>query len=310
MAWRATGALSAAIAMVAVGGSLALAGGPIDPDGGDDFVGKAGKLRYAQDAQLAATGSALLAGCGKEGHRLIGGGGTISGPADQSFLTIARPWDFIDADDDADDGWWADGNGPPGTAASVTAICRKPVNVKYLTAAIAAGSQSRAGEIDCGGKRWHVTTGSAFPSASGSWTHSSYPIDDTDRGSTPDDGWAVRLFSGSSVSASTMYAICVKKLKLRYKHGPATTLGTSSVSERTGTREVSCGKRANVVGGGASVSGLINRGRLLATVPTDSGDKGEVPDDRWRATAYNLGGTATTMESFAICLKKKKRQKR
>ena len=307
MAKRGVGALAVAIAVIALSAALGFAGVAEDPSLGDDFTGNAGKLRYAQDAVLADAGAGL-AGCGSGPHRLIGGGMAVGGPANESFLGGARGYEYPQGGGDPDAGWYALAEGPPGTAVSATAICRKGGKLRYLQEEIPTnGTQLRSGEIDCGGRKWQVTTGSAFLSTFSSWVHSSYPVDDGDRKRVPDDGWAVRVFT-QSVGGAFVHAICAKKLDLRYKQRAASTIGTTSVSDRTENRDVSCGKRRNVVGGGADVSGLINRGRLLVTAPVDSGDRGDTPDDRWHVTAYNLGGSSTTMKPFAICLQKKRKK--
>ena len=298
MRGRILGSLGAALAALAVGAALALAGGDEDPDDGDDFTGLAGGVRYAQDSQLADSAGAALAGCGSPKRHLIGGGTVITGLSDQSSIRGGRGWDHQDADDDFDEGWYGVGSGPAPAVLSVTAICRKGP-VRYRVKVLGSGPAERVVEIGCGGPAWHVTAGSPFLPQSENHVNSSYPIDGKDRDRVPDDGWRVRILSGTG--SPNLYAMCIRSSGLSYRKSAAVTMGTTGSAEIK-TRQVGCGRR-HAVGGGARVSGLINRGRLVASGPLDGADPDDVPDDRWFAKAHNLGGTETRLTGFAICLK-------
>jgi hypothetical protein len=285
--------IGAALLALALGIGLAVAGGPIDPDDGDDFVGKAGGLRYSQDSALADSGSANLAGCGPAKYHLIGAGEIVAGAADASYLRGGRGWDYTDPDSDFDDGFFAIGTGSPGAPLSVTAICRRSV-MRYRFKELPSKDQQVA-TLGCGGSAWHVTTGSPFLSQSTNFVNSSYPVDGGDRDHVPDDAWRVRVLS--QTGGPSLHVVCARNVDLTYRKSKPVTLGSSQVKTRT----VGCGRK-HVVGGGARLSGLINRGRLMATVPIDKADPGAVPDDAWRAKAFNIGGTPTKLTGFAICL--------
>lgn len=286
--------------------TFALAGSTT-PNEDDDFVAKAGPLRYASDSRLAGTGEAL-AGCGPSSRRLIGGGGAVSGPPDESYLksmafrdhNIEPPEPNPDPDTDPDDGWAASGEGPPGAAVTGVAICRKGGAMKYIHKSFPLGKSDFAtGKIGCGGGRWHVTTGGPFVGTAGGWINSSHPYDGKDRGRAPDDGWRMRVFSPVGFSVS-FHVICARNVALRYKRARPVTLGTGDPQPRTRTRSPGCG-RGHAIGGGGRLSGLINRGHLVASAPMDGGDAGKAPDDRWRVQAHNRGGVSTKLTAFAIC---------
>jgi hypothetical protein len=154
-------------------------------------------------------------------------------------------------------------------------------------------------KLGCGGAAWHVTTGAPFLPQANNHINSSHPIDGGDGDRVPDDGWRVRVFSGTG--SPSLYVVCARHVDLSYRKSKPVTTGTGSESSRTKTRNVGCGRR-HVVGGGARLSGLINRGRLVASGPVDAGDADEIPDDRWLSKAYNLGGISTKLTGFAICL--------
>lgn len=304
---RATSAILLGSILALAGGWIALAGSTT-PNDGDQSISKAGPLRYSSESRLADSGEAQ-AGCGPLSRRLIGGGGAVSGIAADSYLKAQSPRDMNieppapdpDPDSHPDDGWGANGVGPPGAAVTSTAICRKGGAIKYRLKQIQPNANDQAaGKVGCGGKRWHVTTGTPFVGTAGGWINSSHPYDGGDRGKAPDDGWKIRAYVPAGFPIS-VYAICARKVKLAYKRAKPVTLGTSQPGpSRTRTRSTGCGK-GHAIGGGAKVSGFVNRGRLIATAPVDTGDPGKAPDDRWRVQAHNLGGEPTKLKAFGIC---------
>ena len=94
------------------------------------------------------------------------------------------------------------------------------------------------------------------------------------------------------------YAVCSTGLKLDYvKKGPSPVPVKHAVSLR-----VACPVNEHVVGGGVKLTGAQNMGRMFASFPNDSTDKGKTPDDGWQIGVYNLGGGKKTATGWAICL--------
>jgi len=286
-----------AVATVALGtGAIALAGGP-PPSDGDDFVFKKGGLRYSGDGRLADAGGAE-AGCGTERWRLIGGGGGVSGTANAEVSALG-PIDFVDLDGVRDDGWHVTGQGAPGAVATSFAICARGERLRYRTKhATASTAELRSAKVGCGDRRFHVTTGGAAVETFESFVSSSYPYDGKDRGGRPDDGWAGSVFDVGS-GGFYVFAVCVRG-DVDYRRGKRATIPTSSAV----ARKVGCSRRSHATGGGARVTGPINRGRITSTHPYDAQDPDQAPDDGWRTSAYNLSsGTASKLVPYAICLR-------
>jgi len=304
---RGRSALAASLAVagaLAVGGA-ALAGEQENPNIGDEVAGKAGGLRYSADSQAfnpANVGYATNdAGCGHPSWHLVGGGSAASGPSDDVQLASGRGIDFTDPDDRVDDGFLASGYGATGGAITSFSICRPGGGVKYVRVEVPDGSSGlRTGQAHCGGRRWHVSAGSTFIATSESWTNSSHPFDGGDRDRTPDDGWRGRVFdTANGPGGFYIYAICLRGTALRYGKAQPVTIA----DEEARTRVARCRRKEHVVGGGAKLTGPISRGRLIATHPSDSGDVGSVPDDRWRAGAFNVSGLEKRLTTYAICLR-------
>jgi hypothetical protein len=298
MRTKVVGVLGVSSVMLALGVGGALARGGVDPNDGDDFVAATGGFRYAVDSALADSGPSL-AGCGLPSRRVIGGGAAMSGDSAQVFLQTTIGADGSqDADQTRDDGWAAIGQGPPGAAVTAEAICRQGGGIRYRGPVEVSPAGGRSVKVGCGGKRWHVASGGAILPP-GDWIHSSHPFDGKDRGGSPDDGWRARIFTAAPTKV-VVTAVCSKRDTLKYEKRPPVTLGTDAGS-RSQSVAVRCGPKWHAVGGGARVSGLINRARMHASFSVDAGDADPAPDDRWRSSARNLGGLSASMTSFAIC---------
>jgi hypothetical protein len=297
------------VGAVLTAGSLALAGSTT-PNTGDFVLGNAGGLRYSSESRLADSGEAQ-AGCGPRTRRLIGGGGILSGPPGDIQLkamsfrdwAVEPPDPNPDPDTDPDDGWGVHGVGPPGTATTGIAICRKGGRIAYRQTMIPVNSSDvAAGKLSCGGRRWQVTGGATFVGTAGGWINSSHPYDGGDRDKAPDDGWQIRAFAPVP-SELNAFAICVRNMDLIYKTRRPVTIPDGNPESQTRSLNLSCGKKHHIVGGGLRLTGQANRAWAEGTAPVDSGDPGDAPDDRWRAIATNGGGVAITMKPFAICLR-------
>lgn len=282
----------------------ALGGEQLDPNLGDEVLGKAGSVRYASDSATfdATSGFGQVdVGCGGPRWHLLGGGTRALGPFAQAWLAANRPLDFDDLDLAGDDGWYAGGYGPVGADELIGyTACARDRTIRYRWVDVAdSATADRTGTIDCGGERWHLASGSAFIATSGSWTQSSYPADGDDEDRTPDDVWTGRVYDSiGGIGGFSMYAVCVKGTDLRYAKRSPVTIAAGSSSERN----VPCRNDEHVVGGGARLSGPADQGRLVASVPYDDGDADLAPDDGWQVRADNLSASDEELKAFAICL--------
>ena len=294
-------ALAALLGALIAGGSVAPAGISMPPGDGDDLIAKSKGVRYSFDGRLADAGSAE-AGCEVQPWRLTGSGAALTGTTLEAALAGLGPVAFGDSNDKPDDGSFAFGSGSDGAAVTAAAVCVRTGSMRYVRRELPPVTESpRVAAMSCGGGRWHVTGGGAYIDTAGSWVGSSYPYDGSDRNRQPDDGWKVHVLD-LGAEGFFVFAYCTKSKRLTYRQTKPVTIATADDL----TRRARCQRKSSVIGGGARVGGLINRGRIYATLPYDSGDQGNAPDDGWRASAQNLsGGEERTLKTFAICQRPK-----
>ncbi len=231
---------------------------------------------------------------------MLGGGSLAGGPVSQAWQTSDRPTDYLDADMDLDDGWRGGGNGAASAELTAYSVCSRNDDIRYRQGDIAPSTSTlRSGSVACGGAAWHVTSGSVFIATTGSWVNSSYPWDGPDADHRPDDGWQGGIYDvNGGTGGFSVYAICVRSGALRYvSQGPFSVAPGSAHRHR-----VACGPGEQVVGGGARLGGPEDRGRLVASFPSDGGDGDHIPDDGWTSRVYNVAGAAKRVTAYAVCL--------
>lgn len=281
----------------------ALGGEQLDPNLGDEVLGKAGGVRYASDSTAFAMSGygPVDVGCGGPRWHLLGGGTRAVGPFSQAWLSSNRPLDYDDVDLAGDDGWAAAGYGPPGTdGLTGFSACVRDRTVRYRWVEIADDpSADRIATIGCGGDRWHVVSGGVTIAPSESWTHSSYPVDGEDEDRAPEDIWTARVYdSVGGTGGFTVYTVCVKGTDLRYVKRAVVTVAAGASVERSAP----CRNDEHAVGGGVRLGGPADEARLVSSVPYDDGDADLLPDDGWRIKADNLSGAGKELKAFAVCL--------
>lgn len=274
--------------------SEAAARGP-NPNEGDIVFGKVGGLRYAADPTTGdGTGSTeAVAGCGAAGRRNIGGGMDAGRPRRDSWIRLTAPL--------GTDRWRSEASSPAGGRMVGYAICVHddvPVRVRYRDEPDQPTGR-RSGAIGCGAPdRKNVASGGVVTTTDGSWVSSSYPWDGPDEDRLRDDGWQARGWDPTGGTATfETHLLCVRA-------GYVRTIHRSSIGVAAGalmTRRVSCAKDEHVTGGGAHISGPQEHGRLVASLPYDGVDPGNIPDDGWRVEAYNVTGADKQVTAFAIC---------
>ena len=129
------------------------------------------------------------------------------------------------------------------------------------------------------------------------YLNSTYPLDEGDGDSVPDDAWRTIVLHRAGTSQSTMQAIVICLT------GPAPEYVTEDVNSSTSTEVVKtkCPPGSVVVGGGAFIGGAIDQGHLVKSVPYDSKDDGKVPDDGWTAKFSNDDLSSRSYQAIAIC---------
>ena len=280
-----------------------LAGTEPDPNQNDTVLGTVGAVRYARDTGSYDPGSGFgvtVAGCGGTLWHLIGGGGASGGSATASWLAVLQTIDYVDPDTQRDDGMEAAGFGPDGHAITAYSICIKDGDLAYPAKSIPNQPTGlRTGSVTCGPPKWHVTSGGVFIATVNSWMSASFPVDGSDAGTTPDDGWRGTVYDTvGGAGGFDIYAVCAAGLKLHYVRGAS----GSVASGHARTRKAMCASSEHVVGGGARVSGPADRSRLVTSAPVDGSDADKIPDDGWTTSVYNVSGAAKQVTPFAICL--------
>lgn len=294
-------ALLVAMALLVSAPTAAIGGEQVDPNLGDDVLGRSGGVRYSSETTaMNVDGNGTVdVGCGAPRWHALSGGSASGGPVAQAWQSHGRPLDFSDGDEIEDDGWYTGGDGVVGAPFTGYSICVDEGAIRYRRAEIEdQPSSDRAGVVTCGGARWHVAGGSAFIATSDSWVNATYPWDGPDGDVKPDDGWQGKVHDTiGGAGGFFVNAICTLG-DLRYvRRAPvAVEAGTAA------TRRVACPEGEPAVGGGARVSGSADRARLVTTRPYDDGDQGSTPDDGWEVRAYNVSGADKKVTAYAICV--------
>lgn len=148
-------------------------------------------------------------------------------------------------------------------------------------------AQSRL-EIATCPPRTHVYGGGAATALEDGVINASYPIDNGDRGKTPDDGWAIYYdnFENGSIQVSAR-AICGPMMP-RYRR-----TGFVAPAGRYVTTRAACPRGTFVWGGGASNRGPFNTMYLS--------ESGPYRKRRWESTVANVGGRRYSGVAHAIC---------
>jgi hypothetical protein len=280
---------------------LTVAGSPASADVNR---GTAGGLTYIYDqTQFAGPNGANADAACPPGTHVVGGGGEIGGPVHTNHLNTTFPFDGADADPRPDDLWIAHAwvGSPFPDVVDVIAVCRQG-KARY---------RSGAGNVQPGTARTlratcppdtHVSGGGVFVDGGidDSWVSSSYPYDDRDAGSAPDDGWAARVYNVGAFGPKrmTVHAICLA-VRPRYVAAAPVTVGDPSLP-MTGP---ACPASRHLTAGGIRLGApLAAEAHPVTMMPFDLADADSIPDDALRAEAGTTSASQTaTMLRHAIC---------
>jgi hypothetical protein len=271
----------------------------------DTNRGTVNGVTYLTDAVVtipAGTDAHAEAKC-PAGTHVAGGGISVGngGSLRYVYVNASEPFDGSDANSELDDGW----SGTVRNASAMTAglqvfaMCRTAdPDVASSSHHVTAG-QSESLRVNCP-SHTHVTGGGAsiFGATGQGYLNSTYPVDGSDSGTKPDDGWKSRTFnvtgSGKSMDA---FAICEAGSAPQYE----TTTLSLPVSTDVGF-DLDCPAATALLSAGMQITGDSSQAHLTGLVPEDSpSDADTSPDDYGLFVSYNE--TSTKSETpFSVCV--------
>ncbi len=251
-----------------------------------------------------ASGFLLKVTCPKRTQVIAGGVAVGPGTADTFSITASRPFDNRDRRKTPDDGWLGIvNNKTAGTATvKVTAICSRTKGHSYVSeASTAPDGLVTANDLDCPPGTFVIGGGGAIGGRSPKIERSgSIPFDEIlEAGSTPEDGWRVRINNDGGVGLGlpfTTYAICGPV-------EPVYAVDTSVLASPDGASfNDECPANTAVAGGGADFEdGTTVNTELHQTIPFDGLDDDQIPEDGWRTLFWNFSGAPETVRRVVVC---------
>lgn len=176
-------------------------------------------------------------------------------------------------------------------AASAPAATTAAGKFRYVqrTFTVPAASQSEAQIARCP-RRLHVYGGGTTNSHSfgRGVINASFPVDLGDRGTVPDDGWAVFYDNYAPTPAGAVVTAVCGRATPRYRQ-----VSSPVAAQRSRTLTARCPRGTYVWGGGAFNRGPFNTFHLSQTFP--NGLRG------WTSTLANFSGRAYGGIAYAIC---------
>jgi hypothetical protein len=232
----------------------------------------------------------------------VSGGDSFSESGVQGTMQASFPADGADADNLPDDLWrarhsFSASEGTQGLNADV--ICLGSGLTYSSRQVVLHPGDAQTATAPCGASR-HVTGGGAALSAAGSagYINSSYPWDNGDTGTVPDDGWGARAFNGTGGDVRlTVYAACTDT-------SPAYFLASGPIAPGAATFVNSaCPNTRHLVGEGARMSGSAKFAALVGMADEDGSDSDFAPDDSMEAGARVASASpgSQTITAWAIC---------
>lgn len=280
--------------------SVALAGGSVDPVPGDEVLGSVAGVRYVSEADTQAFGfDETHVSCG--GHSSpwhpTGGGAKFGASAAVARIDGLRSKDldaeYESPDNSKRDDWWATAMNSTvlGTPMTSFVVCVKR-KVKYRYTEVGDDdSGNRSASRRCRPNEAIVGGGSRIATAD-SWIHSFFPPNKREWKSKVSD-------SAGGVGGFDVEAFCLRGIKVKIRSGSRQLPGSGSASATA-----RCGKGFHVLSGGFAVSGSPSKAHNSGSYPFDNGDPDQLPDDGWKARAFNLTGASKTLTAYAVCVKR------
>lgn len=268
-----------------------------------------GALRYStdiRDLENDGTPKPLSVLCPGRTKVVGGGVGAIGGAPEEDVEVSSTAPDDLGAEQGSqrDDGWIAEAVNSSDAAGlmSVEAICSTSGAPKYRQGSLSLPDGSVVGRRVLCPSGSHVTGGGVTTTGRDKDLEvaATFPVDDGDRGTTPDDGWTGRASNQSGGDERmTVFAICAQFSTLKYRSSSVQAPGQSTVRDSVG-----CPAGTRATGGGVDITrgGLLGPGfEVAGTQGDDGGDRDDDPDDRWVGRTHNDDPDPARMTTFVIC---------
>jgi hypothetical protein len=126
--------------------------------------------------------------------------------------------------------------------------------------------------------------------------NTTFPFDDDDGNSVPDDGWASHFWNDAGVSKSVDIVAVCRKGSFKYRSSAHRVMAGHARALKA-----KCPDGTHVSGGGVYVDGAISDVFVNSSYPYDGPDANEAPDDGWKGRDYNQSVTPHMMTVYAIC---------
>ena len=277
-------AIAVGLATALIGTPAAHAGTP----GPTESLGKSKGLEYMRAKYLqAASQTTQPATC--DGGSVVGGGGSMAGPAPESTLNETYP--------SQPTAWHAEGNTTQGSQTlTAYAVCGQ-FSLSYQSSQSALGTNTvLIATVLCEGAEEPIAGGGGA-TGPGIRTIASFPR------LPPNNPLGWHPYAHNTSGNDTLwdsYVICAA-LDAKYRESPEIRVRPNE----TGKAIAKCKPTEAVVSGGwlgrrEKVTGFVTR--ALTTKPWDSkDDKNKVPDDGWLAKAQNLHTQNIDLVANAVC---------
>ena len=259
-------------------------------------------LDYQQyDYPLANNGQMSdYSGCDDDAEP-IGGGIYITGSGLGIEVNFTFPADSPTDTNRRPDGWDSGANSDASGDQTLTdhTICSdQPLSYRSERVALPLDTD-RTARADCRGDM-HAASGGVNiiePDDLQREVVESYPVDDGDPDSEPDDGWVGRASNYGSAGPAKLkvFAVCASK---------ALTYRSDVERVDAGTQEgnsVNCPQGTRVVGGGMEITKPGDVTESATVAPFDGSDDNNKADDGWESWANNEGAQDRRMTTWGIC---------
>lgn len=259
-------------------------------------------LDYSENEYPLANNSQMsdYAGCGDKTDP-IGGGVYLSGSTLGTEVNFTYPSDSSSDANQRPDGWEAGGNSDAGgDQAFIDYVICTDQSLSYAsTQKPLPLDTDRSALAECPGNA-HVASGGVYITDPGDLQREvveTYPVDDGDPGSEPDDGWAGRASNYGSAGPTKLqvFAVCASKA-LSYR---SRTRGLPAESQRGDSSN--CPNGTRVVGGGMEITKPGNATESATVAPFDGDDSDNKADDGWNSWGNNESGKDRRMTTWAVC---------
>ncbi|CAN5614550.1 hypothetical protein BH10ACT11_BH10ACT11_10630 [soil metagenome] len=259
----------------------------------DEVLGKKGGSTYVVARKTIVThrGATIRTRCPRAGNAVGGGFASDTG---KIVAKASAPYDGGDPGSVRDNGWKARLRAVAPDQGSVYAICRRQHYRFVRSVARRQEGEKISASVHCPAGT-HVIAGGGFAAPSAHRLQSSYPIDSSDPGSDPDDGWRVTLARRSGTDDVHVYATCRQRRPFYAQSVGHIPRGLPL------ELEARCPPGRSVVGLG-SRSFLHGTSVSLHTVAPLAGSKGGIPSRGTFVVVGKDGRQRIRQAAYAVCL--------